>query len=489
MGRASAGLRWLGPIGAAVVAGLLLRDFGPEKAAIGALFAFTVGLWMSEVLPVAIASLLSTCLLILTGRAGEEAAFAAYGDPIVPLFIGSFILAKAMEQTGLSDRFAYRILQLRWTSSSPQALLLALGLVPCVLSLLVSNTATTAMMLPIGLSVLSAIGQRTQQSPFAYGTMLMLTWGSSVAVGLPVGTPPNLIGLGMIEKATSTRIGFGQWMAFAMPITALSLLVCWGLLLLLYGKANRQITPAGLAEARELARAGLQRAGAWTPSERVVIAAFGVALVGWALPDLAEMVLSKEHAWTTLLKTRLPASVPAVLASVVLFAVPCRDRESGRAIDWREASQIDWGTILLFAAGIALGKALFASGLAKDLGTLAAEASGARDVWAITALCIAASIVLSELASNTAAATTLVPVAIGLSEAANVSPIPAALGVALGASFGFMLPVSTAPNAIVYSSGLVPARQMLRAGILLDIVSFFVIFGTLRLVLPMIGLA
>jgi sodium-dependent dicarboxylate transporter 2/3/5 len=474
---------------AAAIAGTILQRFGAEKATIGALFAFTVVLWMSELLPVAVASLLSTCLLIATGQAGEKAAFAAYGDPIVPLFIGSFILAKAMEQTGLSDRFAYRILQLRWTSSSPHALLFALGLVPCLLSLLVSNTATTAMMLPIGLSVLSAIGQRTQQSPFAYGTMLMLTWGSSVAVGLPVGTPPNLIGLGMIEKATGTRIGFAQWMAFAMPITAISLLVCWGLLLLLYGRTHRQVTPAGLAEARELAAAGLQRAGAWTPSERVVMTAFGVALLGWALPDLAEMCFSKQHDVTKLLQSRLPAPVPAILACVVLFSLPCRDRESGRAIDWREASQIDWGTILLFAAGIALGQALFASGLAKDLGTLAAEASGARDVWAITALCIAASIVLSELASNTAAATTLVPVAIGLSEAAGVSPIPAALGVALGASFGFMLPVSTAPNAIVYSSGLVPSREMLRAGVLLDIVSFFVIFGALRVILPMIGLA
>jgi sodium-dependent dicarboxylate transporter 2/3/5 len=151
--------------------------------------------------------------------------------------------------------------------------------------------------------------------------------------------------------------------------------------------------------------------------------------------------------------------------------------------------KIDWGVILLFGSGIALGQALFASGLAKDLGEAAARVSGAHSVWAITGLAIFTSIVLSELASNTAAATVMVPVAIGLSQGAGVNPIPAALGAALGASFGFMLPVSTAPNAIVYSSGLVPSKDMLKAGILLDTVGFVVIWAGLRVALPMMGLS
>jgi sodium-dependent dicarboxylate transporter 2/3/5 len=158
-------------------------------------------------------------------------------------------------------------------------------------------------------------------------------------------------------------------------------------------------------------------------------------------------------------------------------------------MNWRTAASIDWGTILLFAGGIALGQAMFESGLAKSLGEMAAEASGARTVWGITALVTAAAIMLSELASNTAAATTLVPVAIGLAEGAGVSPVAPALGVALGASMGFMLPVSTAPNAIVYSSGLVPAREMLKSGILIDIIGFIVVMAGLMLILPAMGLA
>jgi solute carrier family 13 (sodium-dependent dicarboxylate transporter), member 2/3/5 len=163
--------------------------------------------------------------------------------------------------------------------------------------------------------------------------------------------------------------------------------------------------------------------------------------------------------------------------------------ETSERFTWKQAATIDWGTILLFAGGIALGQAMFETGLAKSLGELAAQASGARSVWAVTALCTAAAIILSELASNTASATTLVPVALGLAEWAGVSPFAPALGVALGASLGFMLPVSTAPNAIVYSSGLVPAREMMRAGILIDIVGFIVTMAGLMLVLPALGLA
>lgn len=476
--------KWLVPVIAAGLAYWALAGFGGEKASIGALFALTVSLWITAPIPIAATALLSTSLLVLTGRAGEKAAFVAYGDPIVPLFIGSFILAKAMELTGLSDRFAYYILVQKWANKSPKALLWALAIVPCVLSLMVSNTATTAMMLPIGLSLLAAIKSRNLDKPYAIGVMLMLTWASSVAVGLPVGTPPNLIGLGLIEKATGTRIGFIQWMAFGMPITIVTLACCWGILWMLYGK-NAPETSGAAAVVKE----GQESMGKLQPSEKAVLAAFSVALIGWMLPDMFELALGKKHELTSLLQTRVPPSVPALLAVALLFAIPCKDKSFGHAITWKEAATIDWGTILLFAGGIAMGQSLFETGLAKDLGQLAATAAGAKSVWAITALCTAAAIVLSELASNTAAATTLVPVAIGLAESAGVSVIPPALGVAIGASFGFMLPVSTAPNAIVYSSGLVPSKEMVKAGLILDVVAFVVIVACLYFILPMLGLA
>jgi len=461
----------------------LLASFGPTKATVGGVFAATVALWITELLPLAMTALLSTSALVLLAGVKEKEAFAAYGDPIIPLFIGSFLLAKGMELTGLSDRFAYAMMRRRWANATPAGLLLALGVVACTLSLMVSNTAVTAMMLPIGLAVLTTVDRRAK-SPFAIAVMLTLTWASSVAVGIPVGTPPNLIGRGLIEQATGTRITTLQWMTFAMPITVIVLLGSWALLWLMYRRDAPPTESAG-----EAARERLREMGPMRPSERVVLIAFLLALTLWILPSLTEIVLDKKHPVTAWLQSHATEAVAALVAASLLFFVPTKDREEGHAITWREGTTIDWGTILLFGGGIALGQALFSSGLAKDLGQLAAQASGANSVWSITALCTLAAIILSELASNTAAATTLVPVAIGLAQGAGVNPIAPALGAAIGSSFGFMLPVSTAPNAIVYSSGLVPSREMLRAGILIDLIGFAAIMLCLRLILPAMGFA
>jgi sodium-dependent dicarboxylate transporter 2/3/5 len=476
-------LRLLIPLFVFAGVALALRGFGHQQAMVGAVFATTVALWIGQTLPLAMTALLSTAALVLLAGVKEKVAFSAYGDPIIPLFIGSFILAKAMEVTGLSERVAHAILAQEWASRTPTRLLFSLNSVACALSLLVSNTAITAMLLPVGLAILRAIGRDRVES-YAIGLLLCLTWGSSIAVGFPVGTPPNLIGISMIDEATGTRLSFVQWMGFAMPITVLVLLASTLLLVGMYGRRN----PPETSHAAEFSRVRLRELGPMKASERIVTLAFGVALSLWVLPDSAELILGKTPL-TAWLQSHVTAAVASLVAAALLFVAPTSDRSSHHAIDWGEAARIDWGTILLFGGGIAVGQAMFSSGLAKELGELAAQAAGADSLWKITALSILSAIVLSELASNTAAATTLIPVAIGLAQGAEVNPIPPALGAAIGASFGFMLPVSTAPNAIVYSSGLIPSREMLRAGILLDLIGFAAIFVGLRLILPLMGLA
>jgi sodium-dependent dicarboxylate transporter 2/3/5 len=275
-----AAIRVLVPLTAFVLVYALLAGLGHEKAVVGAIFAMTVSLWITELVPLAVAALLSTSLLVLIGEMPEKDAYSAYGDPIIPLFIGSFLLAKAMDLTGLGQRFAVAILNLKWANRSPAGLLFALGLVSCILSLLISNTAVTAMMLPIGLATLSSLVHRQQGSGYAIAVMLMLTWASSVAVGLPVGTPPNLIGISMIETATGTHIGFGQWMLFAMPMTILILLICWALLWILYGKDAPSTTTAS-----ETARQEKANLGPMKPSEKVVLTASTLAMILWIVPD------------------------------------------------------------------------------------------------------------------------------------------------------------------------------------------------------------
>jgi sodium-dependent dicarboxylate transporter 2/3/5 len=457
-----------------------LRGFGADQALAGGIFAFTVVMWITEALPLPITGLLSTVLLIGAGLLDEKAAFASYGNPTLILLICSLILAKGMEVTKLGDRMAYWILSRPWANRSSGTLLAALGGVACLISLFVSNTATTAMLLPVGLAILGSMKEQTTQSRYAISVMLMLTWGSSVALGLPIGTPPNLLGMAAAEQA-GYKISFLQWAGFAMPMTVLLILCSWAWLSWQYG-AGKHAT----SDAADLSRAKLAELGPLSAPQKGVLGAFAVAMFLWLAPDASGFFLGPDHPVAAWMDAKVSEAVAACVGAGALFLIPLGKGE--KIMGWKEASSVEWGILLLFGGGIALGDAMFKTGLAKSLGEAAASATGATGMWGIAALMIAAAIVLSELASNTAAATTLLPLAGGLAEGAGVNPLPAILGVALGASLGFMFPVSTAPNAIVYSSGLVPSKEMMKSGIVIDVIGFFVIFGCLRVFLPLLGL-
>jgi len=178
-----------------------------------------------------------------------------------------------------------------------------------------------------------------------------------------------------------------------------------------------------------------------------------------------------------------------VLAAVLLFLLPIDWKQRQFTLDWRQAASIDWGTILLFGGGLSLGRLMFETGLAATVGNSIVEISGATSLWGITALAIVLGVLLTEIASNTAAANMLVPVIISICQAAGVSPIPPSLGACLGASLAFMLPISTPPNAIVYGTGLVPIRAMLGFGVIMDLLGIVVIFAGLRVLCPLLGLA
>ncbi len=463
---------------------LLLRDLPARPQAVGAVFAGTILLWLTHAVPLAVGALLGVGSLVLFGGASEKDAFGAFGDPILLLFMGSFILAKAITESGLERRISHRILCEGWATRTRGRMLLSIGAVSCLISLLVSNTAVTAMMLPIGIGLLAAVGERDPSSKFAMGMMLMLTWGSSVAVGVLVGTPPNLFAVAQLQVATERTIGFVEWMQFAMPINAVMLLAAWLVLWRMYGRKREPFD-----DATQASREALRAMGPLSPAERNTIWVFAITFTLWLLPDGSGIVLGADHALAKWLSAHVTPAVSALVGASLLFILPCRGTSSGRTLSWKQAAEIEWGIVLLIGGGMALGKAMFDSGLAKMAGDELASLLGVSDVWSITALCTFLAIVLSELASNSAAATAVIPIAIGLAQSANVSPFAPALGAAIGSSFGFMLPVSTAPNALVYSSGLIPQKEMLKAGALIDLIGFVATVGLLRLVLPMMGLA
>jgi sodium-dependent dicarboxylate transporter 2/3/5 len=461
----------LAPV-AAVAVWAALPDSPAHRLA--ALMAMIALLWITEAIPVAATALLAPALAVVGGVASPEDAFRAFGSPLLFLFVGSFLIAEAMRVHGLGERFARGVLRVVRTR---RGALIGLAAGTYTLSLWISNTAATAVWLPIALSVAAASGERR----FGAALVLAVAYGTSVGgVGTPVGTPPNLIGIKALSGA-GVELGFLTWMAVGLPIG----LVMLGLLV---GIMSWRF-PVGRGALAS--HAGVRTS--WSRGEVATAAAFAIAVTLWILPGLLEVIVpdSSSAKWT---KVHLSEPVVALLASAVLFfwpIAPAGPGETGarRALGWQEATRIDWGTILLFGAGIMVGDLATRTGLAREWGEVLVETTGTQSLWAITALAIGASILLSEMTNNTATSNLMLPLVISLAQAAGVPVAPPALGATLGASFGFMLPISTAPNAMAYGTGQVTVPEMIRAGFVFDVLGFLVILAGLRLLCPLLGLA
>ena len=460
----------------------------PPAARLSAVLVLMVLFWLTESIPLPVTALLGAVLNIVLGVADAKTVLAPFADPIIFIFIGGFMLSRAMTRHKLDRRIALAVLSLPGVSGSPFRILGAMGLVAALVSMWVSNTATTAIFLPIALGVLGSLtgGETPRGQAYATGMMLMLAYAASIGgIVTPVGSPPNLIALGQLEKLANIEIGFLTWILVMVPIFAMMFGVLWVMLWFFHpADRNLKVRSENLAAFLSQQRAIL---GKWTPGQVSTAIAFAVAIILWLLPGVAQAVLGAKHEYVVFLNRYFPESIVALLASCLLFFLP--GENGARALDWESASKIDWGIILLFGGGISLGALMFSTGVAKAMGEAAAGLFGPEaGLWALTGLAIAVGIVLSETTSNTSSATMLCPVLIALADGMGVSPIAPTLGACLGASMGFMLPVSTPPNAIVYGSGLVPLPSMLRAGIVFDVLGFLVIWGGLRVICPLLGL-
>jgi sodium-dependent dicarboxylate transporter 2/3/5 len=451
-----------------------------------AVMALVIALWLTEALPLAITAILGPCVAVVLGITSGRQALAPFADPIIFLFIGGFMLAQAMFVHGVDRRIAYGALAIRGVGSSAFRILLVYGAVCTSLSMWISNTATTAMMFPIGLSILAHLSRtapdRQNVSRYALAMMLMTAFGSSVGgMGTPVGTPPNLIGIGMLQKIAGQEISFFSWMAIGVPIV---------ILLFAYLVTQFYFTSVrgfGVAEgSTELVQRELARLGSLTPGQRNVLIAFGITILLWIAPGLFAIVGAGESAFARGYATHLPEGVAAMFGASLLFVLPVDWRERRFTLTWEEAAKIDWGIALLYGGGLALGEMTFSTGLAQAIGEGVTSWLPSQSPLALTLLFTGAAIVVSEAASNTASANMIVPIAIAVSQAAGVRPIEPVLGATLGASMGFMMPVSTAPNAIVYSSGYVPIGKMMRHGVLLDTVAFVIIVITVTVMGPIL---
>jgi sodium-dependent dicarboxylate transporter 2/3/5 len=466
-----------GPLVFLIILLLPTPNLGDAPHKLSAILALMVIFWMTEAIPLAATALLGPTLAIVMGVATARVAFASFADPIIFLFIGSFILAEAMFVHRLDRRLAFSALSSRWIGASAFRLMVVYAAVGAGISAWMSNTATTAMMFPLGMAVLAELGRGRANDPgfqrFAGAMMLVTSFAASIGgMATPVGTPPNIIGKGLLLKNANIDISFGGWMALGVPLVIIMMgtLTLW----MLYPAARGiRLT----AEATAAVREELRKLGPLGPGERNVVFAFALTVFLWVFPALMAVVLGDTHEWTRAVTRVLPESVAAIVGALLLFVLPISWRARKFTLTWDEASNIDWGIILLFGGGLAMGGMADTTGLADGFGRWVVSYVPDAGTVGLTAVFTAVAIVMSEAASNTAAATVVVPTAIAVATAAGVSPLEPALAATLGASMGFMMPISTPPNAIVYSSGYIPIGSMMRYGIVLDVIGYFLIVG------------
>ncbi len=480
---------FLGPLLFIIIMTAPFPSLGLEAHRLAAVLVWIITYWIGEPIPIPATSLLAPVLCVLLGISTPAEVFAPFANPIIFLFIGSFILARAMTTHSLDRRIALSILSLKWVGNSSLRLYLAVGVIPLGFSMWISDSATTAMIYPITLGIITSLRDLTTQKGsmragqrFEVGLLLTISYAALIGgIGTPVGTPPNLIAMGMIQNLENFKISFFSWMLLAAPIMLSMLLFMFIYMFLIHQPQARQFS--GIAS---FLREKKKDLGPWSLGQKYSLAAFFLAVALWILPGLTSAILGPHSPTALFLNAHLPEGVASLIAALSLFFLPVDWKKREFALTWKTASHIDWGTILLFGAGLSLGGLMFSTGLAEVLGKTLIRITGVHSLWGITALSIILAIIITETTSNTATANMVIPMMIAIAHGAGVSGVPPALGACFGASMAFMLPVSTPSNAIVYGSGQVPITSMIRAGIILDLICFVIILVGLRIMYPLV---
>ncbi len=451
--------RWVGLIlGPALAIGLQFM-IPPEGLSLEAwrvvsLALLMVVFWVTEAIPISATALLPLAALPLLGAASIKDAASPYADPIVFLFIGGFMLAACIERWRLHERIALSIAAL--AGGRPVALVAGFMCASALISMWISNTATTLMLAPIAIGAARALSPNGK-GDLALGGALALgvAHGATIAgIGTPVGSPTNLIAIAFFERA-GEPIAFIDWMGRALPLMLIMLPLAWLFLCLpLFGRRATHT-----ADIAAVVKSALARLGPLAKPELRIGIVFALVALAWMTRTLlVELPLLKGLTDTGI----------AMLGVLALFLVPSGRDQGEKLIDWPTAERIPWGIAILFGGGLSLAAAMEATGLAQWIGAWIAGLDGISAIG-LVAILVVTTILISELASNVATLTSMLPVVAAVASATDAPLQALAFPVAIAASFAFMLPVATAPNAIAYSSGLVSLKRMLAVGFGLNI--------------------
>lgn len=459
----------------------VLYFFHPEGLSKEAIAILATTLWVAvwwilEVTPIAVTSMLPVILFPLTGAMTLEETTVAYGHKYVFLYIGGFILAIAIERWKLHKRIALSII--KFIGTSVDRIILGFMVATAFLSMWISNTATTVMMLPIGLAIVSQLKDNpdtTKNEHAIFGKALMLAIAYSASIGgisTLIGTPPNIILAGVLEEAYDIDISFSRWMMIGFPLSVVLLTLCWLYLTRVAFTFEQRKFSGGKAEVIKQ----IKTLGKITYEEKVVLIVFILTAFFW---------ISRSFLWEPLIPN-IDDTIIALAGAFLLFLIPAgKQKKPTTIMTWKQAVKLPWGILLLFGGGLAIANGFKSSGLAQWIGEQITLAEGVS-LLVLLVLIVAGVNFLTEITSNLATTAMLLPVVIPVAAALNVHPFILMAGITFSASCAFMLPVATPPNAIVFGSGYLKIPDMIKAGFWMNIISILIIVLFTYFLLPLI---
>ena len=406
--------------------------------------------WMTEAMPLSATAMLPFIVLPLTGVTDANKTASAYYSPIMFLFIGGAFLALAIERTGLHRRLA--LAMLARAGSSPKHLLLGVMATTATISMFISNTSTALIMMPMALAILTSGGVKPGDTTGMAGALPMgVAFAATLGgYGTIVGTPTNAIAVALLDKTLGVKISFIEWSLYGLPVVLIGVPLAAAIIARVHQLHTGSFDPAA-------ARGAIAHETQWSVPERRLVPVFVLAVLAWVTLPLTESLFPKGG---------LTDGTIAAIAGLVLFVLP--DGTGRPMLVWKEANRAPWDVVLMFGGGLSLAMGMDASGLSAWLGT-AMLPLAAVPLPVVALVLVAFVIVVTEFASNIAAASGIMPVVAALCGALHADPILLALPAALAASWGFMLPAGTGPNALAWSTGHIAMPRVIRAGLMLDL--------------------
>ncbi len=449
-----------GPALAAIAWGVASAAGLPDPARwTAAITALCAAWWVLEPIPIPATSLLPFALFPLTGVLDHKDVATAYGHTLILLLLGGFILSTALERSGAHRRLAIGMVRIVGGRGG-RRLVLGFMLATALSSMWISNTATTLMMLPVAIAVL----EQEESKDLAVPLVLGVAYSASIGgVGTPIGTPPNVIFMGVYRETTGNDLSFLDWMKIGVPVVVLFVPLVW----LWLTRRLRQSAPMKLP-----------KLGAWRSPEKRVLVVFVLTAIAWITRQ------EPFGGWSQWVGGKAVGDSTVALAAIaILFVMPNGEEGGERMLDWETANRIPWGLLILFGGGIAIARGFTASGLSQALGNALSGITAWPLVIMVAAICLSVTF-LTEVTSNTATATLLMPVLAAAALGAGIEPALLMAPAAVSASCAFMLPVATAPNAIVFGTERVTTRIMAREGFVLNFVGTMVVTLVCVLLLP-----